>query len=243
MWSDVLTIVAAVFAGAIASVTGFGIGSLLTPVLALQVDTRLAVAAVSVPHLVGTAFRFWLLRGGIDRGVFWSFGLTSAAGGLTGAVFQGWASNRWLTVVFGVVLLFAAVSEATGLARRLRFRGPVAWIAGAISGVLGGMVGNQGGIRSAALLGFDLHKGTFVATATAIALFVDGARMPVYLVTQHEKMSALWPWMALATAGIVAGTVLGSRVLDRLPERWFRRILALILAVLGGAMLLRGIRS
>lgn len=243
MWSDVLTIVAAVVAGAIASVTGFGIGSLLTPVLALQVETRLAVAAVSVPHLVGTAFRFWLLRGRIDRRVFWSFGLTSAAGGLTGALFHGRASNRWLTVVFGVVLLFAALSEATGLARRLRFRGPAAWIAGATSGVLGGMVGNQGGIRSAALLGFDLPKETFVATATAIALFVDGARMPVYLAAQHEEMSALWPWMALATAGITAGTVLGSRVLDRLPERWFRRILAVILALLGGAMLVRGIRS
>ena len=67
--------------------------------------------------------------------------------------------------------------------------------------------------------------------------------MPVYLVTQHEEMSALWQWMALATAGITAGTGLGSRVLDRLPELWFRRILALILAILGGAMLVRGIRS
>ena len=69
MWSNALVIVVAVVAGAIAAVTGFGIGSLLTPVLALQVDTRLAVAAVSVPHVIGTALRFWLLRGGIDRGV------------------------------------------------------------------------------------------------------------------------------------------------------------------------------
>ena len=67
--------------------------------------------------------------------------------------------------------------------------------------------------------------------------------MPVYLATQHDEMSALWPWMALATAGITVGTVLGSRLLDRLSEPWFRRILALILAVLGGAMLVKGIRS
>jgi hypothetical protein len=80
MWSDVLIIIVAVIAGAIAAVTGFGIGSLLTPVLALQVDTRLAVAAVSIPHVVGTALRLWLLEGRIDRRVLWSFGLTSAAG-------------------------------------------------------------------------------------------------------------------------------------------------------------------
>lgn len=35
---------------------------------------------------------------------------------------------------------------------------------------------NQGGIRTAALLGFDVPKEEFVATATAIGLFVDGAR-------------------------------------------------------------------
>lgn len=238
--SDVLVIVVAVVAGGVAAVTGFGIGSLLTPVLALQVDTRLAVAAVSVPHVIGTALRFWLLSGGIDRRVFWNFGLTSAAGGLTGAMLHGWASNRWLTVVFGVLLLFAAASEVLGLARRMRFRGPVAWIAGAVSGVLGGLVGNQGGIRSAALLGFDLSKKSFVATATAVALLVDAARMPVYLVNQHNEMSALWPWIALATIGVTVGTVLGSRVLGRIPEVWFHRVLALVLAILGGAMLNRG---
>ena len=184
---EALIFVVAALAGGIAAVTGFGIGSLLTPVLALQVDTRLAVAAVSVPHVIGTAVRFWLLSGSVDRRVFWSFGLTSAAGGLIGAVLHTWASNRWLNALFGVLLLFAAFSELTGLARRLRFRGPVAWIAGALSGFLGGLVGNQGGLRSAALLGFDLSRQSFVATATAIGLVVDGARMPVYLMTQARS--------------------------------------------------------
>src|SRR6185436_11323147 len=141
---------------------GFGIGSLLTPVFALQVDTRLVVAAVSLPHVIGTALRYWLMDAGVDRRVLWNFGLTSAAGGLIGAAIQSRASNVWLTVVFGALLLFAAAGEATGLARRMRFRGSVAWIAGAVSGLLGGLVGNQGGIRSAALLGFDLSKETFV---------------------------------------------------------------------------------
>ena len=196
MWSEALVLVVAVLAGGIAAVTGFGIGSLLTPVLALQADTRLAVAAVSVPHVIGTAVRFWLLSGDVDRRVLWNFGLTSAAGGLTGALLHGWASNRWLTIVFGLLLLFASASEVTGIARRMRFRGHVAWVAGAASGLLGGLVGNQGGLRSAALLGFDLSKKSFVATATAVGLFVDGARMPVYLATQYREMSAIWFWIS-----------------------------------------------
>jgi uncharacterized membrane protein YfcA len=125
----------------------------------------------------------------------------------------------------------------------MRFRGWVAWLAGALSGLLGGLVGNQGGIRSAALLGFDLSKEKFVGTATAIALFVDGARLPVYLATQSDDMVMLWPSIAVGTIGVVAGTVLGSRVLTRVPEVWFRRVLAVVLALLGGVMLVRGVQG
>jgi uncharacterized membrane protein YfcA len=67
MLYEAAALLAAGLAGALASVTGFGIGSLLTPLLALQVDTRLAVAAISIPHVIGTALRFWLLAGGVDR--------------------------------------------------------------------------------------------------------------------------------------------------------------------------------
>jgi uncharacterized membrane protein YfcA len=208
-------------------------------VLALQVDTRLAVAAVSIPHLIGTSLRFALMHGGVDRRVLWSFGITSAAGGLAGALLYGAASSRWLTILFGLLLLFAAASEITGLARRMRFRGWVAWVAGALSGMLGGLVGNQGGIRSAALIGFDLRKELFVGTATAIALFVDGARVPIYLYTQHDEMRAHLTWILLAIAGVIAGTIIGSRTLGRIPDAWFRRVLAVTLAILGVAMLAR----
>jgi hypothetical protein len=51
-------LVAGVLAGGIAAVSGFAIGSLLTPILAVRYGTKLAVAIVSVPHLVGTAARF-----------------------------------------------------------------------------------------------------------------------------------------------------------------------------------------
>jgi uncharacterized membrane protein YfcA len=231
-----LVVVAAVLAGAVASVAGFGIGSILTPLLAWQAGTQVAVALVSIPHVVGTSLRFWRLRRHIDRRVLLGFGLASAAGGLTGALLHGWANSPALAVVLGVLLVFAGIMGLTGLSERLRFSGPWAWLAGAASGLFGGLVGNQGGIRSAALMGFGLRKESFVATATAIALVVDAVRMPVYFVTQAEELAAAWPVIALATAGVVTGTLAGERLLRRVPELVFRRVVAALILALGVVM-------
>jgi uncharacterized membrane protein YfcA len=86
----------------------------------------------------------------------------------------------------------------------------------------------------------DLQRQSFVATATAVGLAVDAARMPVYVVTTGSEIAAIWPLVALATVGVVAGTFLGTNALLRMPEAMFRRSLALLLAVLGAAMLVSG---
>lgn len=217
---------------------GFGIGSLLTPLLALRVGTQLAVAAISIPHVFATALRFWRLRAHVDRRVLVSFGVMSAGGGLTGALLHAYANNRALSIVFGLILIFVGVSALTGLARRMHFHGAVAWIAGAVSGLFGGLVGNQGGIRSAALLGFDVDKQAFVATATAIGLVVDAARMPVYFATQPREIAHIWVLILIATVGALVGTLVGVRALRAIPERVFRGIVAVILLALGAYMVL-----
>src|SRR5215813_54819 len=185
----------AVMAGAIAFVAGFGVGSLLTPFLAIRTGTKVAVAAVSVPHLIASAIRFWMLRKHLDKSILLSFGITSAAGGLLGALLHSSSTSTALHILLAVLLIFAGGMGLLGWAGRLRFPRRVAWIAGAVSGMLGGLVGNQGGIRSAAMLGFDVPRHAFIATATAVGLIVDLARMPVYLATQGQQVAGLWPFL------------------------------------------------
>jgi uncharacterized membrane protein YfcA len=233
--------VAAIVAGIVAAVSGFGIGSLLTPVLALHVDTRLAIAAVSVPHLVGTAQRFFRMRANIDRRLLLQFGITSAVGGLAGALLHSRVRNSGLDIVFGFLLLFTATAELTGWMRKVRWGHSTGPMAGLISGFLGGLVGNQGSIRTAGLLAYDVSPTAFVATATTVALIVDGARMPVYIVSQGSEMMSLWPILAVATAGVVIGTAIGSRILPLLGEKVFRKSVAVLLAVLGAWMLVAGL--
>jgi uncharacterized membrane protein YfcA len=220
-------------AAAVASLAGFGIGSLLTPLLALKCGMSIAVAGVSIAHFLGTALRFWKWKAYINKKVLLSFGLTSALGGLAGALFHNIFQNVILTIIFGCLLVFAGIMGLSGLSEKMRFEGPWAWAAGALSGLFGGLVGNQGGIRSAAMLGFELNRKEFVATATGIALAVDIARTPVYLFMQAKEILSIWPWILIASIGVLVGTEAGIWMLGRIPETIFKKIVSGIILLIG----------
>jgi len=226
-------------AGAIAAISGFGIGSLLTPIVSTYTDTKIAVAVVSIPHFVGTLVRFVRLRRHVNRSLLITFGIASAIGGLIGAVLNASAKGPELGFVLGALLVFAGLSGITGFAERLELRGIWKWVGGLVSAMFGGLVGNQGGIRSAAMLGFQLSKESFVATATAIGLIVDGARMPVYFLTEYERILPFWSIVLIATAAVVLGTFIGFLLLHLIAENTFKRIVSILLLALGAFMFFR----
>ena len=230
---NMVVAVAAALAGGIASIAGFGIGSLLTPLVAAHYGMRTAVGAVAIPHLVATVLRFWRLRHHVDWRVFLGFGLMNAAGSLAGALIHVWVDNPILTVVLGILLVFAGLIGVLGYADRMRFGRRTAWFAGVFSGAFGGLVGNQGGIRSAAMLGLGVQGTAFVATATAIGVAVDAVRMPVYFATESAEIFSAWPAIVAGVIGVVLGTLVGERVLRRIPERVFRRVVSAILLAVG----------
>jgi uncharacterized membrane protein YfcA len=232
---ETLVFIAALIGAAVASVAGFGIGSILTPLVASRVDMKLAVAVVSIPHVIGTAIRLWFLRAHLDRRVLLSFGVASAAGGLAGAVLHSWLGGRVLTVILAALLIFTGATGLFGIT--LRFGRRTSLAAGAFSGLLGGLVGNQGGVRTGAMIGFDVRKEAFVATSSAVALFVDGVRVPVYIATEGRALLQLWPVIAISVAGVIAGTFAGRALLGRIPEALFKRVVSGLILVLGIALL------
>jgi uncharacterized membrane protein YfcA len=233
----ILLLPAAIVAGGVAAVSGFGIGSLLTPLLAIGFGTKTAVLLVALPHATATALRFWILRRAVDRRVLLTFGVASAVGGVGGALLHNAFDSRVLEVILGALLVFAGVSGLSGLSARTRIRSTsLAVAAGIVSAAFGGLVGNQGGIRSAALLHFDLSRTAMIATATGIGLAVDAVRIPIYLATGFGEMAAHWEFVVVASAGAVIGTLIGTPLLRLVPELLFRRIVFGLVAVLGAAL-------
>ncbi len=192
---------------------------------------RAAVAVVALPHVVATFLRFVKLRGHVNLRIFWTFGAANAVGALLGALLNSVASNPSLRWLFAALLFFVGVLSVLGYSERLRFGPILAWPAGALSGFLGGLIGNQGSIRSAAMLGLGLEGESFVATATAIGLIVDAARIPVYMYTDFREMLTHSPIIVSALIGVVVGTYAGARVLQRLSKKAFYRVVGGILII------------
>ena len=229
--------VVAFFAGAISAVAGLGIGSILTPLLGLAIGVKLAVAAAALPHFAGNALRLWTLRHRIDGQVLKTFGLMSAAGSLIGALIHARSGAGPLKIAMAVILIIAGVLGVFGWMEKLRVGRNGAAIAGGASGFLGALVGFQGGLRAAAMLALDVRKEAFVATAVALAVIVDGARLPVYAWSVGREMSAIWPILLAATVGVALGTFAGKRLFTGIPEAIFRRFVSALLIALGVAIL------
>jgi uncharacterized protein len=232
-WFVALLGLMSVVAGATASIVGFGIGSLLTPLVAARFGTDLAVAAVALPHLSGGLLRGWRLRHSLDRRVLVRFGILSAIGGLIGALVFAHLEPTVLGRVLGALLVLTASAGVSGWSERWRPGGPLVWVLGALSGFFGGVVGNQGGLRAAALSAFGLKPAVFVATSTVIGVMIDLVRTPVYLYRAGGELARIWPLVALAVVGVLAGTLVGERVLLGLSRERFRQIVSLAVGLLG----------
>ena len=161
------------------------------------------------------------------------FGILSAAGGLVGALIGARVSEKALTMVLGALLLATSAAALTNWSSRWKPRGVMVWLFGLASGFFGGIAGNQGGLRSAALLSWRLSPAAFVATATATGLMVDAARTPIYVWRAGGALLGLrWP-IIVASIGVLVGTIAGERLLLGLSVERFRRLVGVLIGLLG----------
>ena len=227
-------------AGGIAAVTGFGIGSLLTPVLALQTGnstsrpSRCCFAPACHRHC--PAFRA-PVKVAHHRRVIIYFGLTSAAGGLQRRPSAGVGKQSMAQC--GVSCLASpsfAASELMGFGVACAFAVVCPWECRRLVW-LAGRFGRKPRWPP------SLQPCSGFIFPSEFCPYGDGSRlcsltehlMLVYLVTQVRQMVDMWLGIVLATIGVTTGTRLGSRVLAQIPKKGQKRVLAVVLALLGAA--------
>lgn len=226
-------------AGAIiACFAGFGLATVLTPVLLLFMDdVREAVLLVAIIHLGNGLFRFWMFRRHVDLAVVKRFGAFCIAGALTGALLYRYLHDPALKTILGVILVLLGGMELLPSKRRLRIPRRYDQGGGLLSGILGGVIGNQGAIRSAYLLNYDLPKEAFVGTGAILACTIDMVRVPVYIWGEWSILREGILVIPICLGAAWLGTFTGKRLVHKMPGWVFRKIVAVLILVLGGLLI------
>lgn len=235
----VLPAVTAFCAAAMTLMTGFGLATVLTPVLLIFYDVKVAILIAAVVHLLNNLLKLSLFLRHIDSGVLKRFGFFTLAGAFIGAYLQGMMDSSWVKVLLGCMLVFLGMKEVFhfGDAIHLPKRFDVA--GGFLSGLMGGFVGNQGAIRSAYLLNYSMSKEAFVATAAVIASVVDVTRIPLYVANNRHILSGSAELLVVVTVAAFAGTLAGKRIMKHFSLKVFRSLIAAFIIVIGMLLIFR----
>jgi len=223
----------------LAAVSGFGGAAVLLPVLVWAVGPRLAVPVLTVAQLVGNGSRVWFNRRQVDyRVVAWF-----ALGGVPLAVLGGFlfasAPLPILTRAIGGFLLLIVGW------RRLRpgviWRPTLRQFAGigAVSSFLSAIVGSVGPLMAPLFLGYGLVKGAYIGTEACATVVMHVTKLVVYREAAVLPNVSLMAGLALGPV-MILGSWIGHRIVDRMPERVFTRIIELTMVAAGILFLIRG---
>lgn len=232
-----LVFAAALGASLLSFFTGFGLGTLLMPVLALFVSLPEAVAMTAVVHLIGNLAKSGaLLKRAHGRTVL-AFGLPALLAAFAGAELLLHLPKAQLPRMLGLLIAGMGALELWPRFQAWSVAPRYLPLGGLLSGFLGGLSGHQGALRSAFLLRLDLEPATYIATGAGIACLVDLARLAVY----GQGLSALGaggdgPLLLAGILGALVGVLGGLRLIHKTTLPALRWAVGLGLMALGLAM-------
>jgi len=266
-----LVALGSLIAGLVGALTGLGGGVVLVPLLTLvfKVDIRYAVGASLVAVIAtssGAAAAY--VKEGISNiriGMFLEIATT--IGALVGAHLATHVSTHFIATLFGLVLLFSAYFARKPRAQhernlppdpaatRLRLNGSfpepegprsynvqsvkTGWSLMFCAGALSGLLGIGSGAMK--VLAMDQAMKIPFKVSTSTSNFMIGvtaaASAGIYLSRGYIDPGLAMPVML----GVLAGSLIGARLLMRLHVRWLRLGFAVVIAVLGIEMLYSGI--
>jgi len=234
----VLILIVVIVASLIGTLTGFGLSTLMIPVLVLfypMPETLLFVGAI---HWVNDLWKLVLFRQGVRWPLILSFGIPGVLATILAARLLFSISGVVLARILGVFLIVYVVFLLTKSAFKVRQSTTTGAIGGALSGFFAGIFGMGGAIRALFLTAFDLPKAVYLATAGAIAIAIDTPRLATYI-WQGARLEPRLLWgMLLFVPASFLGANAGKRFVDRIPERHFRKVIAVFLFIVGAKLLI-----
>lgn len=244
---DYLLICVTAFLGAgLTFFSGFGLGTLLTPVFAIFFPIDIAIVLTAIVHFFNNIFKLILVGKHVDKNIILRFGVPAILFALLGAYFLSYLSDSqvfmqydlWgkvhkitpLKLIIALLLIVFSLFEIVPKLANLKFNEKYMILGGALSGFFGGLSGNQGALRSAFLLRANLSKEAFIATGVVIACMIDVSRLTIYskgIVAVSSQLN--YNLLLAATLSAFVGAYLGNKFLKKITIQTLQYIVAFML--------------
>jgi len=230
--------------------SGFGLGTMLTPVFYFMFnDLILAISATAIVHLLNNVFKFILMQKSVNWRIVLPFGLTAIPAAALGAyiskhfnekvilfdynILEYTKEIQLINVLFGIILIGFALIELIP-SWSVAFSKQKLWLGGVISGFFGGFSGHQGALRTAFLVKYQLDKFTFIASGIVIAMVIDITRIPFYFSDySSEDFEAQWIHIICALAGALFGAIIGRYYLKKVKLNTLNIVVSLAMIIFG----------
>jgi hypothetical protein len=257
-----------IIAGLLGALTGLGGGVVVVPVLALlfHVDLRYAIGAslVSVIATSSGAAAAYVREGFSNIRIGMFLEIATTLGAIVGASLTAMVSVKAIGIVFGIVLLYSAISSfrgkhedaasrhTGGLADRLRLEGEYPGESGALqayvaqrvpagfgimflAGGLSGLLGIGSGAVKVLAMDQAMRLPFKVSTTTSNFMIGVTAAASAGIYIRHGY---IMPSLAMPVMlGVLGGSLIGSRILIRARVSTLRLIFAVVIVALGVEMI------
>lgn len=227
----------AVCTSIVSGVVGLAGGMLLLAALLHWLDPVVAIPVHGLVQLVSNASRAWLQRAHVRWDAVWRFAWPLLPAGAAGLWLLRAIPPDGGRLAIGAFVLLAtwAPRLLTGGARpdhagRSDPRRALPW-GGALVGFLSTTVGATGPLLAPFVLALGLAPQAMVGTLAACQVFQHASKVALFGAAGFDFGAFALPALALCAAA-VAGSAIGARLLDRVPERAFRLAVKAVLTAL-----------
>lgn len=219
----VLVGVAALGTSALTALLGFGGGMVLLAVLLLLVDPIVAIPLHAMVQVVSNGTRTVIRRRDVDWSIVGPFSLLLLPAGALVLPLVTRTPQAILQAAIAVTVLTATwLPESAGWT--LPAPGRKGWIAaGAVTGGLNVAVGATGPLQAPLFRAGTADRMGFVGTFAASQTIGHLVKIVLFGVAGFAPARYLAA-IVFGMVGVVAGTHLGSRLLERIPETRFTRL-------------------
>lgn len=248
---DILIVsLTALLASALTLFSGFGLGTLLMPVVALFFPAEIAIAITAIVHFANNIFKLGLLGKNANKEVLLRFGIPAILASFTGASiltylahisplysYALWGKTMEVTtlklVIGSAILAFVSIEMSSKIAA-ITLDKKYLPVGGIISGFFGGLSGHQGALRSMFLIKAGLAKEQFIATGVMLAVMIDLTRLSIYGWNMSLQAEAInWTLVISASLAAFIGAYLGAKLMKKITIKAIQMIVSVMLSLVG----------